>query len=178
MTPREIIKLIKTAEIIPKEMVLSLMQEKDLEVRGAIYTLTDKAWYQIQPEITMEEQCNFMLRYLIDCIVQNNLDAIWSHSRFDAALELGAWLKHLIKKPEAENFIIAAARELTTMYRTGDDELKYRIGTSVLERIFEVESLRKYFKEWLFDPDLREDYEKYIVGGNSLNNLLDKILMG
>jgi hypothetical protein len=36
MTPDEITKLIDTDEIIPRDLVLSWMQEKDLEVRGAV----------------------------------------------------------------------------------------------------------------------------------------------
>jgi len=52
MTPDEIIKLIETDEIISKDKVLGWMLETDIEVRGAIYELTSKAWNRIQPEIT------------------------------------------------------------------------------------------------------------------------------
>lgn len=169
MTPDEIIKLIETDEIISKDKVLGWMRETDIEVRGAIYELTSKAWNRIQPEITMYEQCNFMLQYLIDCIHDNQKDTEWSHTGFEAAWEFASWLKHLNKIPEAEDIIVTAVRELTAMYRAGDAELKNRIGTGVLEHVFEVKSLLQFFKEWQSDPDLMEEYENCISWGNAFH---------
>jgi hypothetical protein len=167
MTPNEIISLIGEDGIIAKEQVLAWMQEKDLELRGAVYELTSKAWNRIQPEPTMEEQCNFMLQYLLDCIRENNHETEWSHTGFEAAWELASWFKHLNKLPEAEGVIINAAQKLTAMYRAGDDDLKNRIATGALEHIFEVKKLRKYFDEWRSDPELKEEYETCAGWGNA-----------
>lgn len=169
MTPEEIIKLIKTDEVIQKDRVLGWMQEKDVEVRGAVYELTSKAWNRILPEITMKEQCSFMLHYLIDCIRDNYQDTEWSLSGLEAAWQFASWLKHLNKTPEAEAIIATAARELTAMYRTGDAELKDRIGTGALEHIFEVENLRKFFQEWQSDPELKKEYESCTLWGNTFS---------
>ena len=167
MTPTEIINLIGEHGIIPKEHVLAWMQEKDLEVRGAVYELTSKAWDRIQPVPTMEEQCNFMLQYLLDCICENNQETEWSHTGFEAAWELASWLKHLNTMPESERVIVTAADKLTAMYRAGGDDLKNRIATGTLEHVFEVKQLRKYFDEWLSDPELREEYEACAGWGNA-----------
>ncbi len=167
MTPIEIINLIGQDGIIPKEQVLAWMQETDLEVRGAVYELTSKEWNRIQPEPTMEEQCNFMLQYLLDCVYENNKETERSHTGFEAAWELASWFKHLNKMPEAEGFIITAAKKLTAMYRAGDDELKNRIATGTLEHIFEVKNLRKFFDEWQSDPELKAEYENCAAWGNA-----------
>jgi len=167
MTPNAIIDLIDMDTVIPKEDVLTWMQEKDFEIRGAIYELTSKAWNRIQPELTMEEQCSFMLHYLVDCIRDNHQDTEWSHSGFEAAWEFASWLKHLNKIPGTEGILATAARELTAMYRAGDDDLRNRIATGALEHIFEVKNLRKYFDEWQADPELKEEYEACSGWGNA-----------
>jgi len=167
MTPTEIINLISKDGIILKEQALAWMQEQDLEIRGAVYELTSKAWNRIQPEPSMEEQCNFMLQYLLDCIRENNQDTEWSHTGFEAAWELASWFKHLNKMPAAEGVITTAAQRLTAMYRTGDDNLKNRIATGTLEHIFEIKQLRKYFDEWKADPELKAEYENCAAWGNA-----------
>jgi hypothetical protein len=148
MTPNEIVSLIIEDGVIPKGQVLNWMQEKDLEIRGAVYELTAKAWDRIQPEPTMKEQCSFMQQYLLDCIRENHKDTEWSHSGFEAAWELASWFKHLNKMPGTEGVLMTAARELTTMYRSGDNDLKNRIATGTLEHIFEVNSTLSHCRKW------------------------------
>ncbi|WP_281184531.1 hypothetical protein [Trichlorobacter lovleyi] len=172
MTPDKITKLIDTDEIIPRDLILSWMQEKDLEIRGAVYTLTSKAWYRIQPELTKEEQCYFMLHYLLDCIREDNQEPEWSHTGFDAAYEFERWLKHLGKNPEAEDIIVAAARELTATYRAGGEKLKERIVTGALEHVFEARSLRRFFAEWRAAPDLKDAYDRCVEWGDAFENAI------
>jgi hypothetical protein len=167
MTPTEIIKLIGADEIIPKDRVLAWMQEKDIEILGAVYELTAKAWNRIQPELTMEEQCNFMLGYLLGCIRNNIQDGEWCHSGFEAAWEFASWFKHLSTMPGAESNLVTAVRELTSLYRDGDSDLRNRIGTGVLEHVFEVKRLRQYFQEWQSDPVLKEEFEISAAWGNA-----------
>jgi hypothetical protein len=169
MTPDKIIALIKADILIPKAHVIKWMRESDIEVRGAVYELTSKAWNRIQPELSMDEQCRFMLQYLMDCLRDNNPETEWSHTGFEAAWELASWFKHLAKITGTEAVLTTAVAELTALYRTGDAEIKNRIGTGVLEHIFEVKSLRGYFKEWESDTELKEEYKKCAAWGNTFN---------
>lgn len=70
-TRDEIIELIKSPKSLPKETVLEWMSSEDLSVRAALYMLTDKAWSYIKPQLSMQEQCSFMQRYLIECLEKN-----------------------------------------------------------------------------------------------------------
>lgn len=138
-----------------------------------MYLLTSKAWYRIQPELTKEEPCYFMLKYLIDCMREDHEDSEFIHSGFEAADEFARWLKHLGRKNlEAEDIIIAAARELTATYRAGDEKLKERIVTGALEHIFEARNLRCFFAEWQSSPDLKVAYARCIEWGDAFENAM------
>ena len=42
-----------------------------LMTRSRVFHLTASAWSRIQPELTMDEQCEFMADYLLECIPSN-----------------------------------------------------------------------------------------------------------
>jgi hypothetical protein len=81
------------------------MKEGDINTKGALYVLTDVAWSRIQPELTMEEQCNFMGSYFLERLATNPESNDYIHNGYGAAYEIAAWLKHLSTITEAESII-------------------------------------------------------------------------
>ena len=155
---------------IDRARVLNWMTQPDLETRALVYSLTDNAWSRITPELTMEQQCSFMQKYLLDAVGANRRDEECIHSGFEAAWELAAWLKHLYCLPKTEKIIARVVADLEQLYRTSDAETRNRIETGAVEHIFEEKGLRKYFEHWRRDPDLRTAYELCLAWGKAHSN--------
>ena len=159
MPPKDVRAALNGEDMIPKERVLGWMRESALDTRGAVYQLTRTEWARIQPELTMSEQCEFMLDYLVECLVKDPASSKWAHTGFEAGWELASWLKHLKRLPDTNDFLARVAAQFTAAYRKGDSDTRNRIETSALEHIFEEPSLRPFFEEWRDDPQLREAYQ-------------------
>src|SRR5713226_4791810 len=135
------------------------MQDPDLETRALVYELTDRHWSRISPELSMNEQCSFMSRYLLDCLAANRQDEEHVHSGFEAAWELASWLKHLRTLEGTEKVIERVVRDLELLYRRSDPETRNRIETGAVEHVLEDRKLRKFFSNWQDDSELRSAYE-------------------
>jgi len=165
-TRDEIIELIKTPKPIQKEMVLQWMSSEDLSVRGALYMLTNKAWSYIKPELSMQEQCAFMRRYLIECLEKNqSKEDELVHSGFEAAWEIASWMKHLRKIKGTATILPDIIADLERLYRKANEETRNRITTGALEHIFEDSELVPLFEKWRRDPDLRTAYSAALEWG-------------
>ena len=155
----EVIAEMEGTATIPRERVLRWMSEGDLRTRAAVYHLTVKALERIQPQMTMHQQCGFMADYLLECLktVPGDPDA-GVMSGFDAAWELGVWMKHL-KDMEAEPVISDLVLRLEKLFRQGDETLRNRIETGVLEHVLESKRMRPYFQHWQADPALKDAHQ-------------------
>lgn len=143
---------------IPKDQVLAWMTDDDLETRGAVYLLTDRAWSRIQPALTKDEQCSSMAAYLLECLETNPTSGNLVHSGYEAAWELAAWLKHLDDISGTEDVLQHVAQEIERIYRSADSKTKDRIMAGLLDHAFEQKNLRRFFAHWLYDPALRRAY--------------------
>ena len=165
---REVKRALAGTDAIAKSDVLRWMRDGDLLTRARVYHLTAKAWSRIQPELTMDEQCDFMADYLLECIESNpdpQMREDYLHSGFDAGHSLTAWLKHLVARPEAARVIADVAARLEKLYRAGNEQTRTRIEQGALEHILEKPALRPYFSHWQRDPVLREAYEPALLWG-------------
>ena len=155
----EVIAELEGSATIPRERVLRWISEGDLRTRATVYHLTEKTWDRIQPEMTMHQQCGFMADYLLECLktVPGDPEA-GVMSGFEAAWELAAWMKHL-KDMEAEPVISDLVLRLEELFRQGDDTLRNRIETGVLEHVLESKRMRPYFQHWQADPALKDAHQ-------------------
>ncbi len=126
----------------------------DLESRARAYALSAAGWSRIRPEPSMEAQCDFMARYLLDCIAADPPTDGFVHAGFQAAYELAAWLKHIAAVPAASAVVVDVAARLASLYRAGDAALRTRIETGALEHALESGAVRPFFESWSTDPVL------------------------
>jgi len=144
---------------IARDDVRRWIDSGDLLTWSAVYELTDHAWSRIEPEIALEEQIDFMRRYLLRCIEENPAPGEHLHGGFEAAWELAACMKHwrtLGNKAAAH--VRGITLELEKMYRRSEPVTQNRILCGVLEHAFEDPALRPYFAGWDRDGELRDAY--------------------
>jgi len=167
---REVTRALDGTGTIAKSDVLRWMRDGDLMTRSRVFHLTASAWSRIRPELTMDEQCGFMVDYLLECIAshpQPQQSDDYLHTGYDAGAALTQWLKHLVAIPEAAQVITEVAARLEKLYRSGDEATRTRIETGALEHILERPALRPYFSHWRGDPVLCEAYEPALQWGRA-----------
>ena len=135
------------------------IESGDLLTWSAVFTLTEKAWPRIAPEIPLDEQIDFMRRYLLRCIDENPQPGEHLHGGYEAAWELAACMKHWrTLGGKAASHVRGISLDLEKMYRRAEPAARNRILCGVLEHAFEDPSLRPFFVNWDRDGDLREAY--------------------
>lgn len=142
------------------------VEQGDLASRARVYALALSHWSRIQPAPQVSEYWAFATDYLLETLVadsQGELDYI--HSGFEAAHELAAWLKHIVKEPEGEAVVADVAHRLAAAYRASDQTTRNRIETGALEHALESRRVRPFFDAWAADPVLREAYEPALQWG-------------
>lgn len=144
---------------IARDDVRRWIDSGDLLTWGAVYELTRRAWSRIEPELSGEEQIDFMRRYLLRCIEENPPSNDYLHGGYQAAWELAACLRlwHSQGGPGAK-MLRGIALDLEKSFRRGDDAIRNRILCGVLEHAFEDPAVRPYFSDWERKEDLREAY--------------------
>jgi hypothetical protein len=145
------------------------MQALDLETRAAVYYLTNRAWHRIEPTIAGDTQCRFMLRFLVDCIRENDAGGDQPHSvmtQFEAATELTSCLKHWLGRANPQIFREAAV-QLERLFKASDADTRNRIETFTLEHILEAPALRPYFEYWERDPELATAFAAALAWGRA-----------
>jgi hypothetical protein len=151
----EVERVLKTSEVVLKPDYLRWVQNGDLATQARAYQLSATSWRRIQPEPSMEEQCQFMMEHLLACIEANPPTDEYLQSGFEAGCSLAAWLKHLQGIPGTANVIGHVADQLALLYKKLDPAGRNRLETGALEHILEQPALRVYFESWQRDPILR-----------------------
>jgi len=137
----------------------------DLRTRARVYALTASHWSRIHPEPAGVEHCRFMASYLIECLVQDPQGDEHLHSGFQAAHEIAAWCKHLVKTADGRAMLSEVAARLADAYKTADPATRNRIETGALEHALESRAVRPFFDAWATDPILREAHEHALAWG-------------
>lgn len=147
-------------EPLPREkVVLWIEAAANLRTLDKLYRLTDEGYYRIQPELGMEATCALIQRYLLECIRENVLDDDEILSRFEAAMTLHSWFRHLTQTEGTAPILRTAANAVTELYLASDENAQYTIETGFLEHALETAAVRPYFEHWASDERLREGWE-------------------
>ena len=138
----------------------------DLESWALLYELTDRGYSRIEPELGMEETCNFLLRYYLASIASSSGSGPNGHTRFEAAHELRSWLDELWqKRPDTNAIVQKLARRVTEVFLEGGPGVRNCIETGFLEHVFEREELVALFGEWKSHPELSATYDHCVEWG-------------
>lgn len=160
----KIILLMKTDETIPQATVLNWMKSDDLKILGAVFELTiGTGWERIEPKLNNDIHCEFMLRYLIRCIVENTNfsagDRDFLFSSYEAAQDMVGWINYLWPMKPTTNKILANIEQaLRKTYIEGNTDVRNCIVNGTLEHVFEEKKFRSLFKNWEKDPQLSQAY--------------------
>jgi hypothetical protein len=166
MSYADVLALLQGDAPIARDDVRRWIDSGDLLTWSAVFTLTEDAWSRIQPEIPIEEQVDFMRRYLLRCIDENPSPGEHLHGGYEAAWELAGSMKHWrTLGGRAAAAVRSIAVELEKLYRRADSATQNRILCGVLEHAFEDPALRPYFANWDRDPELREAYRLAVEWG-------------
>lgn len=154
--------------VVARDDVRRWIDSGDLLTWSAVYALMRDSWSRIQPELTADEQVDFMRRYLLRCIEENPAPGEHLHGGYQAAWELAACLKLWRKRGgKPANALRGIAVDLERMFRRGDPATQNRILCGVLEHAFEDPALRPYFSAWDREPELREVYKLAMEWGTA-----------
>jgi hypothetical protein len=183
-TYEEILALLKSDEEISRSHAVEWMKSGDIKVLGALYTLIDRAYYRIKPDLGMETTCDFILNYYTRCIVENPLTGDYLYGRYEAGLVMPAWIKHLWnKRPQTEKILGKVRDTLAEVYLCGDQDIRECIMYAVLEHVFADKDIVVLFKNWKKKLHLREAYDTALeyakkelqeIPDSALQNILGK----
>jgi len=155
---------------IPRQLVREWIQRAaDVEADALLYKLTGEAWNRIQPHLEAGETCSLIQRYLFRCIQENPKGGI-ALSRYEAASELEAWFDHLVRKEETREILERAVGGVTTLFLTGDDDIRAAIETGFLEHVLEQVTMRPLFSHWAYDEQLQEAWRQALAWGEAHPN--------
>ena len=179
-TYEEILALLKSDQEISRSQIVKWMKSDDIRVLGALYKLTERAYYRIKPELGMETTCNFMLDYYMRCIVENPQPGDYLHSRHRAGLVMSEWIKHLWKKrPETGKVLEIVRDTLAEIYLLGDKEVQGSITHAVLENVFIDKDVVVLFKSWKKKLQLRDAYDSALeYSKKRMQDIPESILQG
>jgi hypothetical protein len=164
----EVLSHLSGDQPIARDEVRRWIASGDLLTWSAVYALTDKSWSRIRPEPGIEEQVEFMRRYLLRCIEENPTPGDTLHGGYEAAWELASCLKQWrTRGGRAAAVIRGVVVDLEKLYRRGDAAMRNRILCGVLEHAFEDPAVRPYFTKWDRDDELREVYKLATDWGNA-----------
>jgi len=106
-----------------------------------------------------------MADYLLECLLQNpEADGVL-HTGFEAAYEIAAWLKHLVKTPDGKGVLTEMAGRRALAYKASDPTIRNRIETGAIEHALESRAVRPFFDSWGADPVLRDAHEHALEWG-------------
>ena len=155
---------------IPKEKVLDWIAgaaDSDLSTLSKLYRLADTGYHRIQPELGIEPTCALIQRYLLACIRENVFDNEEIEERFEAAMSLHVWFRHLLGIEGAPAVLARAATAVTTLYLASGEDVREVIETGFLEHALETAALRPYFEHWTSDHRLQPAWERALAWGKA-----------
>jgi hypothetical protein len=155
---------------ISKERVLAWIAaaaDSDLSTLSKLYQLTDEGYYRIQPELGREPTCALVQRYLLGCIREGVTDNEEIEERYEAAMSLHVWFRHLLEMEGTSAVLAGAASEVTTLYLENGEDVRDAIETGFLEHALETAALRPYFEHWASDPRLQSAWDRALEWGKA-----------
>ena len=163
---------------IPRDRVVRWIEgTSDLRTLAKLYRLTDEGYSRIQPDLGMDATCALIQRYLLQCIRENVKDDEVL-SRFDAAMDLHGWLRHLLSMGGNEKVLRDAATAITDLFLNSGEDVRYTLETGFLEHALETEGLRPYFEHWAADPVLRVAWEAALAWGKAHPDYMARLVDG
>lgn len=161
----EIDAALKSTGEIHSSDYLRWATEGDLSSRARLYELTRTGWSRIQPEPEFADHSEFVVDYLMECLVTNPEEDDYVHGGFTAGHELAVWVKHLINTGQDRGAVERVAQALASAYKTGDGTTRNRIETGFLEHALEARAVRPSFAFWAADPVLQEGHRLSLEWG-------------
>ena len=165
-------------EIICRDRILQWMNEKDLNILGALYSYLMRSNYsqRIEPPLEFKHYKIFFLNYYRRCLIEDNLSddpEVYLMSKYEAGWDMANWIlslqnEHSIKGKELNNAMLDIKRLLGELYTFGSIELQNCLITAVLEHIFTNKKIANFFKDWESDNALREAYQSSIMYSKKL----------
>ncbi len=164
---------------IPRDRVVRWIgHAADLRTLAKLYRLTDEGYSRIQPDLGMDVTCALIQRYMLQCIRENVEHDDEVLSRFDAAMDLHGWLRHLLSMGGTEKILHDAAAVITELFLNSGEDVRYTLETGFLEHALETEALRPYFEHWATDPVLRVAWEPALSWGKAHPDYMARLIDG
>lgn len=168
---------LKSEEKIDRDVVVRwIEQASDLRTLSKLYRLTDGGYYRIQPELGSDTTCELIQRYLLECIRQNVEHDDEIESRFDAAMTLHAWFRHLVGMGDADAILRRTSEAITELYLSSEEDIRYTIETGFLEHALETAAIRPYFEHWANDPRLAPAWKDALAWGEAHPDYMAKLM--
>jgi hypothetical protein len=111
--------------------------------------------------------------YLLRCIRENPQNGV-ALSRYEAASELEAWFDHLANTEGTSEILQGAVSAVTTLFLTGDDQVRLAIETGFLEHVLEQATMRPLFSHWAYDERLQEAWRQALEWGKAHPNFMKR----
>ena len=168
MSYAEVLGRLKSSEVVPRDDVRRWIESGDLLTWSAVYSLIETSWSRVQPEVPLDEQVDFLRRYLLRCIVENPRPGEHLHGGYEAAWDLAAHMKRWRQNGgRLATVVRGIVIDLEKLYRRAEPAARNRILCGVLEHLFEDPALRPYFSSWDRDEELREAYKLAMEWGSA-----------
>jgi hypothetical protein len=154
---------------IAREKVISWIEaeDSDLSTLSKLYRLTEEAYYRIEPELGAEPTCRVIQTYLLGCIREGVTGNEQIQERYEAAMSLHVWFRHMAGMDGTAAFLTRAAAAVTNLYLESETDVCDAIETGFLEHALETASLRQYFKDWAADPRLQPAWNRALAWGEA-----------
>lgn len=145
------------------------MNANDADTLGATQAFLMKANYteRVIPPLEFDLVFDFMLKYYEFCLVTNP-ESKWANSAYSAGCEMVGWFRSMWDEKREKKYFETMKSLLARLYCSGSPELKKCIEHAIIEHLFERRPIRKFFKDWLANPQLRPAYDEgilWIAGG-------------
>jgi hypothetical protein len=168
MSYAEILPRLASDEPVARDDVRRWIESGDLLTWSAVYALIESDWSRVQPEVPVDEQVDFMRRYLMRCIDENPSPGVHLHGGYEAAWDLAAHMKLWRHSGgRLATVVRGIAVDLERLYRRAEPAARNRVLCGVMEHLFEDPAMRPYFSTWDRDGDLREAYKLAVEWGSA-----------
>ncbi len=157
--------------VIPGKSFREWMLSSDIEALGFTYHMLSDHRFRVEPQLSLDEYLEFVRRYYGRCFIENP-DGEWADSRWSAGSDLVNVLAFHWNNAEVPKSVMEDWKTwLADIYKRGSEEVRKCIIQATLEHLLEQGAFRKFFADWVKDPDLRKAYEEglewYVGGGRT-----------
>jgi hypothetical protein len=157
-----VIELRRTAENptpIPASTVRRWMKAKGSETRGATSCLLCRPHSdRISPRLGFDEVFDWFLAYFEYCM-RTDPKGEWVDGRWTAGLDLANYFVGRWDERWDRRYFRRMKGLLADLYKTGNRDLKECVQCGIVEHLLERPDIRRFFKDWKDDPQLRRPYE-------------------